>query len=245
MKVTNALNRNSVIGFVLFLAATLFAFWPTYFERLDEMPTYHFHLHGIVMLLWLALLIVQAFLIRAKRRPLHRSLGKLSYVLAPLVVAASLHLLHFRLRGIPPAQLPEAAFYFVALIVNALVAFAVLYGLAIVYKRNAALHARFMISTLFPLFTPVTDRIIGANFQSIVGLVPVIGGSPVLPVAGFLLADVILLVLAIWDLRAKERVYAFPIALIVLLMYHVSVLTFHQVPAWQAFCRWFVQLPLS
>jgi uncharacterized membrane protein YozB (DUF420 family) len=245
MKITNALNRNSVFGLALFLAATLFAFWPTYFTRLDEVPTYHFHLHGIVMLLWLALLVSQAFLIRAKRRPMHRKLGKLSYVLAPLVIAASLHLLHFRLQGIPPSQLTPSAFYFVTLIVNALIAFAVLYGLAIAYKRNAAMHARFMIATLFPLFTPVTDRIIGMHIQPIVGLVPRIGGSPVLPVAGFILADVILIALAIWDLRSKERIYAFPVALFVLLLYHVSVLTFHQLPAWQSFCRWFVQLPLS
>ena len=167
----------SSIGFVLFFAATLFAFWPTYFTRIDAIPTYHFHLHGIVMLLWIALLVSQAFLIRAKRRPLHRKLGKLSYVLAPLVIAASLHLLHFRLSGIPPSQLQESAFYFVALIVNALVAFAVLYGLAIAYKRNAAMHARYMISTVFPLFTPVTDRIIGMHMQPIVGLVPRIGAS--------------------------------------------------------------------
>lgn len=121
MSTTSALNRNALFGFALFLALTLIAFWPTYLSRLGEQPTYHFHLHGILMVLWLALLVTQAHLIRAKRRPLHRKLR----------------------------------------------------------------------------------------------------------------------------LRSRDRTYAFPVALIVLLTYHVSVLTFYELPAWRAFCRWLLQLPLS
>ena len=64
-------------------------------------------------------------------------------------------------------------------------------------------------------------------------------------VVGFLLADVLLLALAIWDWRANRRKDVFPIALGMMVLYHVSVLTLYRVPLWKAFGEWFVKLPLS
>jgi hypothetical protein len=101
-----------------------------------------------------------------------------------------------------------------------------------------------MIASVFPLFTPVTDRLIGRYLPSIVALVPRVGGSPVVPTAGFLLADAILIGLSLWDWATNKRV-VFPVALGVLVLYHASVLTFYQFGFWQAFGRWFVSLPLS
>ena len=64
------------------------------------------------------------------------------------------------------------------------------------------------------------------------------------PTAGFLLADVMLVALSVWDWRANKR-RVFPIALAVLVQYHVSVLTFYQFGFWHAFGEWFMTLPLS
>jgi hypothetical protein len=83
------LHRASPRFFVIFLALTVWAFWPSYFSRLFEQPTLLHHAHGIVLALWLVMLVVQAQLIRTQRRSLHRQLGKLSYVLAPAVVLDS------------------------------------------------------------------------------------------------------------------------------------------------------------
>jgi len=87
--------------------------------------------------------------------------------------------------------------------------------------------------------------LIGAHVPSLVRLVPRIDGSPILPVAGFVLADLILVALVLWDWRANERTDVFPAALGVMLAYHASVLTLYRVPAWHAFCAWFLGLPLS
>jgi hypothetical protein len=102
-----------------------------------------------------------------------------------------------------------------------------------------------MIATVFPLFTPITDRLIGAHWSSLVALAPRIDGSPILPVFGFALADVILLGLAAWDWRANRRADVFAPAFAALAIYHMSVLTLYRVPAWSAFCAWFLGLPLS
>jgi hypothetical protein len=237
------LNQRSVWLFGAFAIAMLIAFWPTYFSRLDQQPSYHPHAHGLAMTAWCVLLVSQAWLMRTGRRDLHRGIGAASYVIVPLMVVTTVNFVHFRLRGAP--VLDAVALYFLALVVNALVAFLVLYGLAIYHRRRPAQHARFMVCSVFPLFTPVTDRLFGRYLPEIVPLVPRIDGSPVLPVAGFLLADFLLVALAVWDWRTHRRRDVFPAALGVLLLYHVSVLTFHRFPAWQSFAAWFVTLPLS
>jgi len=237
------LDRYSLWVFVAFGFAVLVAFWPTYFSRLTDQPTYHPHTHGIVMSLWCALLVVQASLIRSGNRRLHKLLGKLSWLLVPLMVLATLNFLSFRVHG--ARSFNPSGLYFVSLIVNAIVAFLILFGLAMYHRRNPAVHGRYMLSTIFPLFTPVTDRIIAVHFPSIVPLVPVIGGTPVLPVAGFLLADALLIGLSVWDWKKNGRMIVFPIALFVLVMYHVSVLTFYNLSSWNQFALWFAGLPLS
>ncbi len=233
--------------FVVFLALTVWAFWPSYFARLFEQPTLWHHAHGIVLTLWLAMLVVQAQLIRTHRRSWHRQLGKLSYVVAPAVVVITTVFVHQRvspgLVGLP--ELPAAALYFLALTLLSLLAFALFYGLAIARRRDAQTHARWMVCTVFPVVTPVTDRLFGAHLPQLVGRVPRIEGTPILPTIGFAAADLVLLALAVWDWRTNRRLDVFPVALGVLLIYHVGTLTLHRVPLWNAFCAWFLSLPLS
>jgi uncharacterized membrane protein YozB (DUF420 family) len=232
---------------VAFLGLTVWAFWPSYFSRLFEQPTLLHHAHGIVLTLWLVLLVAQAQLIRTQRRSLHRRLGKVSYVLAPAVVIVTAAFVHQRMA---PAlagfeELPAPALHSLALMLLSLVAFAVFYGLAIAKRRDSQAHARWMVCTVLPMFTPVTDRLIAAHLQPLIGLLPRIDGNPVLPVVGFAAADLILLALTWWDWRANRRLDVFPVALAVLLVYHVGTLTLHRVPAWNAFGAWFLGLPLS
>ena len=242
-----ALYRHSARFFVVFLALTVWAFWPSYFARLFEQPNLWFHAHGVVLTLWLVMLVVQAQLIRTNRRPWHRRLGKLSYLLAPAVVVITTVFVHQRvgvgLAGVP--VLPPLSLHFLALTLLSLVAFAAFYGCAIWFRRDAHRHARWMVCTVFPLFTPVTDRLIGAHLQPLIGVVPRIDGSPILPTVGFALADAILLALAWWDWRAHRRLDVFPVALGALLVYHLGTLTLHRVPLWNAFCVWFLGLPPS
>jgi hypothetical protein len=241
---SNPLYRHSVWLFGGFAAAMLVAFWPSYYSRLGGQPSYYFHAHGLALTAWVALLVSQAWLIRTGNRTLHRSIGKLSYAGAALVVVATIQFAHFRAQVVP-LPLDPSTLYFLTLVLMALVAFAVLYGLAMRFRRNPARHARYMIASLFPFLTPVTDRLIGRFMPSLIELVPTIGGAPVVGVIGFILADAMLAGLAIWDWRVNQRTDVFPLALAVLVLYHVSVMTFHRLPAWIAFGNWFVALPLS
>ena len=238
------LSARFLLGFFVFM---VLAFWPSYFARLFEQPNVRFHAHGILLTLWCALLFVQPQLLRTGRRGVHRVLGKASYVLAPALVAVTLSFVHYRVGGGIPRGAPLALgdLYFLALTLNALAAFAVLYGLAIYHRREPQVHGRYMLCTVFPLFTPVTDRLIAGHAPQLLAFVPHVNGSPLVQVAGFLLADLILVVLSLWDWRANNRANVFPVALGVLLVYHASVLTLPFVRPWGAFCAWFLGLPLS
>jgi hypothetical protein len=237
------LHRSSVWWFAAFALASLWAFWPSYFSQPLRQPEIRLHLHGIGMALWCLLLVSQAYLIRQGLKQTHRLVGKISYALVPFIALATFNLVHFRMKAAQP--LSNVSLYFMALMLNAIVVFVAFYALAMYHRHRPAVHARYMVCTAFPLFTPVTDRLIFNYFPSFIGYAPVLDGSPLVQVLGFLLADALLLGLLIWDWRANRRKDVFPIALGLMILYHVSVLTSYRIPLWKSFGEWFLRLPLS
>lgn len=237
MKLERTLLQKSYLYFTGFFVLVLIAFWLTYFTKLFEQENYRLHLHGITLLLWCLMLVVQPYLIRTNRRELHKQLGKFSYLLVPLLLYTTIDLLHYRLSGVKTMRTMD--FFFVALVLNALIAFLILYGLGILNRKNSTIHARYMVCTIFPFFTPVTDRIIHIHLGFLLPYLPTIEGNPIAPVAGFLLAGLMLVGLSIWDWLSHRRWNVFPLALVILLLYHYSVLNFYKFTFWKNFSVWF------
>ncbi|MAY83853.1 MAG: hypothetical protein CMP59_06925 [Flavobacteriales bacterium] len=222
---------------VLFLMAVLLAFWPRYFSQLGEAPINpHFHAHGVTMTLWCLLLILQPILIRYNYRKLHRILGYFSYLLVPLIFYSIIDLLLFRFNGIP--ALGSFHLYFVALVVNSAVAFLLVYGLAIYFRKKVHLHARFMIVTVFTILTPVTDRLTYRFAPEWVQMVPVIDGAPIVQVIGFVIADAILLTLILSDWLSGRKPYAFGAALGIMLFMQYTIMNFYKFDFWRSFAEW-------
>ncbi len=238
MKLEINLFQKSYLYFIAFFLLVLSAFWFTYFTRIAEQENYRMHLHGIALILWCLMLIAQAYLIRTKRNALHRAIGKFSYLLVPIMLFTTLDLLQYQLHKQTVLAVPD--YFFIALVVNALIAFVVFFGLAIWYRKKSTVHARYMICTIFPMITPATDRIIHIYFPSLLPLLPTMEGRPIVQVVGFLLGDLLLLGLSIWDWRSHRRWNVFPFALLLLLLYHYSVLNFYRFEWWQSACRWFL-----
>jgi hypothetical protein len=232
MKLERSIFERSYIYFVGFFLLVLAAFWLTYITRIFEQDNYRMHLHGITLFLWCLMLILQPLLIRKKMYSMHRQTGKFSYVLVPLLLFTTFDLLRYRVT-----TQPEIDYAFVALVLNALIAFAILYGLAMYYRKNPAVHARYMVCTIFPFFTPVTDRIISIYYPAVLPYFPMLNGHPNVMLFGFALADLILVFLCIWDWTSHRRLNVFPIALIIVLAYQVSVNTFYQFTFWRSFCE--------
>src|SRR6185436_18847354 len=82
--------KKSTVGFLIIalMLLTLVGFYPTYISKFPsfEHVTTVQHFHGAMMMLWFSLLVVQPLLISYKKYRIHRILGKISYVIAPLVM---------------------------------------------------------------------------------------------------------------------------------------------------------------
>lgn len=236
MNFTQSIFRNSMFFFIAIPLFAVWGFWVTYFTRPAETLSGWDHLHGAAMFGWCAMLIVQAGLVRGNRRPLHRAVGKLSFVLAPLVVFSTLWLAHYRLNldGPTPARL-----YVMGLQLFLLLQFAVFYVQAMRHRKRPDIHARWMICTALTLLDPIFARIILVNFIQ----VPI--ETYIAQYITFAMVDLILLALILRDLKTPARRDVFLPALVLVLITQAAMLAVLKVPAWTTFAAWFAALPLT
>lgn len=237
------LYQRSGIYLIPFFALVILAFWSSYYSILGRPMSFYVHFHGLLMTLWCLMLIGQAFSVRAKKYRIHALVGKASYLIFPALILSTILLIHATIRK--DVQVDFGTYYSLALMGNATIVLVLIYGLGIYFRKDRFTHARYMVCTIFPLFTPITDRIIYKYIPGLIEFAPKIKGFPVVPFYGFLLADLLVIGLAIWDWRAHKRKNVFPIVLGLLMIYHLSLATFYQIPAWRLFSAWFFGLDLT
>lgn len=227
------MQRAAIWWFGALLLAAIPAFWPGYFGAPPFRDDFlHVHLHGVAMFAWVALLLVQAALIRARRRPLHRALGKVSYGLVPLIVVSTLLLANFRLRQQSPPPYELVYFFYVQLSLVAV--FTVAWTLAMVHRRAPALHMRYIAGATLALVDPILARLLAMH----AGVQP-----PLLQALtyGFVMA----LLAALWwrDRHTPHsRAYRTLFALFSLAVGPTFFLP--QTAAWRSFTEAFARLPL-
>ncbi|MBD2705357.1 hypothetical protein IC229_32375 [Spirosoma sp. BT702] len=175
--------RNISYLFVAVLILVFLAFFKTYFGLFPTFTgtTTLVHVHAVTILLWFAMLIGQPILIRRKQVALHRAIGKVSYGLVPVMVICFLLMARqHQLRG-----KDLVLFVYNTFDISLFVLF---YIPAIVYKRQPAYHARFMVMTVLPF--------LGAT----------IGRLPSFPIPGAVLGLLIIIGLLVYE-RFTRRVY--------------------------------------
>jgi hypothetical protein len=226
---------NSGYWFAAFFALTLFAFWPSYFSKLPARVDIYTHVHAVLMTIWFGMLIAQPILIRRTRRDWHRAIGRVSYVLVPVLLVSWVLLVHVRVSAMTGDRLAQEAFFFFLPFFSA-VAFLGAWGMGILRRRQTALHARYMICTGFAAADTVLGRLLYFNFPPL--------GSPVqYQMITFAITDLALLTLLLVDRGAARRAFAHMLAMFVVL--HVLYFTVAQTQAWVAAVRWFRSLPLT
>lgn len=221
--------------FVAFLAVTIAAFWPSYFSKLPFRTDLYTHVHAVLMLAWCGMLIAQPFLIRANRRPWHRLLGRVSYVLVPLIFVFWILLMHQRVKAMPEEQfLREGGSFYVPL--AAVILFIAAWGMAILRRHTPGLHARYMVCTALAAVDALVVRLLFFNLPQFSNLLWY-------NVIGFGLGDSILLVLYLVDRGPHRR--AFLHMLLLFVPVHLFWFTGGQTGAWLDVVRWFRGLPLT
>lgn len=211
----------SIIIFIL----VVIGFYPTYFGLFPkfENVAYVVHLHTGALLLWSFLTIAQPFLIRTKKIQLHKLLGKLSYLLAPIIVYTTLALgrhMFFQRDGYVSMESNLKSLF---LTFSHMFLFSLFYGLAILHKKTAAIHMRYMIAASFVVLAPAIVRIdfswTGLEFNRLL--------------FSYLFVDVLLAILILFDGYNKKKYAPYFVALFFFILVHVSTFYVSETPLWQ------------
>jgi len=222
------MSRHSLIWFATLGALAAVAFWPSYLKRLADvgLPV---HAHAVAMTAWIVLLVAQAWLMRSGRRGMHRSLGRVSYVLVPLMVLTTLALARHMLRH---AKTPftEETLYFFYLQLSLIAVFALCWAQAIRHRRTPHLHAAWMIGTALALVDPIGARLLFHTF----GAQP-----PLMQIATFALVDALLVALLLRERRRGGALRAYPTLLAVFVATQLPTFFLYRTTAWRAFAEAF------
>lgn len=165
------------------------------------------------MLIWLSFLIAQPLLIRAGKNHIHRIIGKVSYIIAPLLLISiflASRMVYYRSSEALPQQ---EAIGLIALSIPGLVAFAIMYLLAIINKRETDKHMRYMIGTSLLLIGPGLGRALIVNFNY--SLQDAVNYTDYLVI-------LIALGMLVYDLIKKKNYIPNTIILVILLLAHAA-----------------------
>ena len=150
--------------FIGLLLLAFLGFWNSYFSGFFSGQfnySFYFHFHAIMMILWVVLLIVQPLLIRNKMLSLHKSFGKLSYVIMPLLLLSVFLIMHHGLKKVP---IENVSFKMIMFPVRDIIVLIIAYGIGILYRRNYVIHSRAMILTGIVFIEPALIRFLRAVF---------------------------------------------------------------------------------
>ena len=144
--------------FLLAMAVIIAGFVPSFFTKLPTTDAWH-HLHGMTATAWLTLLVVQPLLYSRGNMKLHRRLGKISFLLVPMLTVGGIKMIQLMIQGrehYPPLE----AFRLSFIDVVSLLSFISFFVLAIRHVRNTALHARYLAATAVLLVSPGLTRLL-------------------------------------------------------------------------------------
>jgi len=145
-------------AYAALLVLALVAFWPGYLSLPKSRFSGWFHLHAVAAMLWFFMLIAQPWAIHSGRRALHRLVGRASYVLMPVLVISFIGLAHDVMKGRTGAEAAVQAYFFYIRVVLVAI-FVGCYVMAVVNRRNAPVHSRYMVCTGLALVDPVVHRL--------------------------------------------------------------------------------------
>lgn len=226
-----AQERPIFTAYALIALAVIFVgFAPTWFLKsvfgAPELSTLK-HVHGVVMMSWFVLFLVQARLVATGNVAAHRTLGIAGVAIAILVVVVGMQAAIASARaGVTPLpQIPPLAFFIMP--VGEMVVFSVLVASAIALRRRSAWHKRLMLVATMAMLTPAFARW------------PVIGDFG--PPAFFAAVDLLIIAAMLYDARRNRRVHpAFVAGLVLVVGAQVGRLALAGTALWMDFARWVI-----
>jgi hypothetical protein len=185
---------NLSLLFTTVLLIIILGFYKTYLVFFPEFRGFRIeqHFHGLMMLLWMTLLIAQPLLIKNNKFEIHRFIGKLSLILAPLLIL-SIFLVSKMVYHRSIATLSQQdSLASIVLGIPILFAFMLFYYLAIFNSRNRAIHMRYMVGTALLMIGPGLGRLLITQLNMpFIMAVPAVNFLTIILSAVFLVIDIL------------------------------------------------------
>jgi uncharacterized membrane protein YozB (DUF420 family) len=220
------------IAFVVAVAG----FWPSFFSKLSSTDAAHL-IHGVSATLWMAVPILQSWLISRKRFKLHRRLGwAVLVLLAPVLVVSGLHMVQlmvFRYEQTHAIRLLKFTF----LDLCAMTLFVVFLVLAIlrIRRHDRDGHARYMAGTVLFALEPALERVF-------VFYVPGVSGFASALYFALISMELILAALLVMEWRRRQIRLPFALALGFFVAMHVFLTPVANSMAFAGFANWFARI---
>lgn len=228
--------------FLLLIVLVFAGFYPSYFSVFFQPKAPILHIHFALMVLWIAMLIAQPFLIKYKKLTIHRKLGKISYVLFPLVLISVFLMIRYSyynsvndlqqkavqgLNHFNNDQILQQAAFNVAIAFFYFFLFALFYSLAVINKRKSSIHSRYMMAGALTLLGPTVDRIVFFNVKLPTYI------TYELPT--LIIIDIILAILLLKDYKDKRSTKILWICLLIYVIGQVLYFTVPYTAGWKHF----------
>ena len=229
--------------FLLLIVLVFMGFYTSYFSVFFQPKAAIIHIHFTLMVLWIAMLITQPFLIKYKRLAIHRTLGKISYVLVPFVAASGFLMIRFSyyhfidnlqqkvtqgLNQFNSDQILQQASDFQAIAVFWLFMFMLFYSLAVINRRKSTVHSRYMLAMALSLLGPTVDRIMIFVFK-----LEELPASIPIEAAAFFIANVVLGMLLLKDYKNKRPTKTLSTCLLIYIIGQILYFTIPGTHLWQ------------
>ena len=226
--------------FIGLVGLALLGFWHSYFSKffdLTENFPFYFHFHAAMMTLWISVLIAQPILIKKKELTIHKFIGRLTYILMPLLFISVILLTHYQIQSHIQIVNGEKL-YGPHLIVpfKDLLILGTAYTIAIVYRHDVNIHARAMIATGIVFIEPALIRFIRYSLIQDKSL------SYFLTIG---LVYSLLIGLMILERKQKNGRWVFPLILGLYVCVHALLILKIRIGFWETFAKWFAGLPLT
>jgi hypothetical protein len=225
---------NIVFLFIGIWLCALIGFHRTYTVHFPQFKGFQWqhHFHGIMLMSWFGMLIIQPLLIRLGKNNIHRQLGKLGYVLAPLVcysIFLVTKLVYHREILVRPEPSVLAQ---MALDIPEIFIFGIFFTLAMVNRHNPNTHMRYMIGTSLLMIGPGLGRALivfgGMAFPAAVTVV-------------YYVAEVIAVLFLLNDFRKRNNPRPM-LTIVAILLFNHFLWAFQEAAFWQKFAKWFVDI---
>lgn len=218
-------------GMAVAVVITVFAgFAPTYYLRpyfVTQPLIPLLHLHGIVFTSWIALFLIQTFLVAANRTGVHRRLGVVGAVVALLMIVIGPVTAIIRAKVVDVSLAGPAPLVFLTIPLGDMLVFASLVGAGFYYRRRADVHKRLMMLATISILPAAIARLPFAFIQQFG------------PLAFFGLTDLFIVVCLLYDLVARGRIHRATIwgGLLIIVSQPLRLLI-GNTHAWLVFATW-------